>query len=215
MRRSVPAWEARPRPQPALPVDVLAAVAGVALAWMIIWGIRRGPLVVLLIAASIGMLVVSLTRTPRHQDLLVVHQGIIVLGVTSGTALWLLFVALAPLTRRVGPLETGALKIFARFDVHGVAAMTILFVVAVASELFWRGFVQGRLADEFGDRRAYRLTLVAVLVAHLPTYNLAVMAAAVVTGVVWGWIRLRSGSIVPSTLSHIIWLWLMYLAYPI
>jgi membrane protease YdiL (CAAX protease family) len=195
---------------------VIAAASVVCLAWILLFRIRRGPFWIVLALAAAAMLAVAVMRTPRHQDVLLAHQGIVVLGVGSAVALVLAFIALGPLARRIPWLYRGVLEAYARpQSLRNVATFFLLLVAGTAEELFWRGFVQGRLAQAYGERRSFRLTLAGYVLVHLLTLNVALAGAALICGSVWGWFRLRTGSIVPSVISHLTWLLIMYYAFPL
>ena len=216
MRRPPPVWERGRRPQSALPTDVIGAAGAVTLFWIVLFGIRRGPFVLIILVASVGMLAVSIMRMPRHQDLLMTHQGILVLGAGSAVVLFMAFVILGVVARRLPAIGSGTTEAFGRAGgMSTIASFLVLFIVVSAEELFWRGFVQGRLADELGSQRGYRLALLGHVLCHLLTFNLALAAAAAICGGLWGWFRLRTGSLVPGLISHLLWTLLMYHVYPI
>jgi membrane protease YdiL (CAAX protease family) len=169
-----------------------------------------------MVTASLAMLAITLSRTPRHQDLLKVHDGIVVLGVGSAFALFLAFVLLGPVVRRVHPLWVAVLKAYARpATLRTATAFVVLLLIAPVEEAFWRGFVQGRLSQDYGESRAFRLTLAGYVASYLVTLNLALAGAALICGGCWGWFRLRTGSIVPSILSHTLFTLVVYFAYPL
>lgn len=193
----------------------MVALALVAAVWILLFGIRRGPFFLLLVLASLLMLVAAAFRTPRHQDLLMVHQGLIVLGAGSAAVLFLAMLVLWPVVSRVGVLHDGYLEARSSFaTADGSVVFLLLALVAPAEELFWRGFVQGRLSEDLDLRRAYQITLAGYALVHLLTLNLALFAAALVGGAAWGWFRLRTGSVIPGIISHLSFSWLMYFLYP-
>ena len=215
-RRSLPLWTSGRRPPAAIPPDIALAAAGIGLVFLLVFALGRGPTWAVLLLASAAMAAVAMMRMPRHQDLLMTHQGLVVLGVGSGVALFVAFIVLLPIVLAIGPLESGAREVLHRAAGIGAIGAPVLFVViAAAQELFWRGYVQTRLAFEIGDRRAYRVTVVAYAAAYLFALNAAVLLAALAAGTLWSWIRLRTGSLVPGIVSHVVFLLLMYSLYPL
>jgi membrane protease YdiL (CAAX protease family) len=209
-------WSAHPRRPAPLPVDVVVAAITFTIVWIVLFGVRRGPFPILIALAGVVMAIVSAMRTPRHQDVALVHQGILVLGVASGLLLFVVFLIFGPMARRVDVLYRGVLKAYAGFrTTNGTLVFVILLLVVVGEELLWRGFIQGRLSEEYGELRAYRLTVAGYTVAHLLTFNLALAAAALVCGAVWGWFRLRTGSVVPGVISHLVFAYWMYFIFPL
>jgi membrane protease YdiL (CAAX protease family) len=98
--------------------------------------------------------------------------------------------------------------------------LTMLAVMAVlngtAEELFWRGYLPGRVADSRPDSRPpVALTVVlpaflyasyhAATIGHLlgETSGVVVMTGGVLGGgLFWGWLRQRTRSVWPALLSH-------------
>jgi len=86
-------------------------------------------------------------------------------------------------------------------------------VVAAGEELFWRGFVQSRLAADHGELVAALWCLAAFIAVNCASVNLAVIAAAVVGGATWTALAWWSGGMLASLLCHGVWTGLM-IAFP-
>lgn len=81
-----------------------------------------------------------------------------------------------------------------------------LAVSALGEELFWRGLFQPELASAVDDRAiAAVLTWAALVLANVPSANLAVVAGAVVGGALWAGLAWWSGGILASLLCHAVW----------
>jgi membrane protease YdiL (CAAX protease family) len=95
-------------------------------------------------------------------------------------------------------------------------------LTACLEELFWRGAVQP-LTTSWLHRTLPRLvalpggtvvgTTVAYAAFHLATGQLALIAAALLGGLVWGWLLERTGSVGATMIAHATWTSLM-LAFP-
>lgn len=84
-------------------------------------------------------------------------------------------------------------------------ALLLFFILGPAEEIFWRAFIQRRLCERCGDRAGW-LTATAVYAAvHLWTLNFMLVAAAAVVGLFWGWLYLRTQSLIAVMLSHALW----------
>ena len=96
-----------------------------------------------------------------------------------------------------------------------LAALGVMALLdAAAEELFWRGYFPGRVLSSKPDAPvALTVLLPAMLYASYHAITLAglvgnVVGVAVMTagvlgaGLVWGWLRLRTGSVWPSLASH-------------
>jgi membrane protease YdiL (CAAX protease family) len=83
----------------------------------------------------------------------------------------------------------------------GIMAIT---VAPLFEELFFRGFIQPLLSRTFGVVAGILITAVIFGALHAPEYSLAWQYAVAVSlvGVVLGWVRSASNSIIPSTVMH-------------
>jgi membrane protease YdiL (CAAX protease family) len=86
-------------------------------------------------------------------------------------------------------------------------------LLVTGEELFWRGFVQARLAEADGRTLGALASLGAFVGVNVASANLAVIAAAVVGGAVWTALAYWTGGALASLLSHSVWTALM-LAFP-
>ena len=85
--------------------------------------------------------------------------------------------------------------------VFGVMAVTI---APLFEELFFRGFIQPLFSRTFGVAAGVALTAALFGGLHAPEYSWAWQYALAVTiaGAVFGWVREKTQSIVPSTIMH-------------
>jgi membrane protease YdiL (CAAX protease family) len=96
----------------------------------------------------------------------------------------------------------------------GWAVLLGAVVTAPLEETFWRGAAQPLLADAL-RRRWPRLVArpglvvvvgaVAYALFHVVTGHLALVAAALLGGLVWGWLLERTGSVGTCMLAHGLW----------
>ena len=155
-------------------------------------------------------------RLTRSQALLAVGVG--VLHFVAGHLLFAAGEALLPaLTRTAASVygRAGSLPLWAAILLGGV-------VTAPLEEVFWRGAVQP-LTSSFIDDHLPRVaalpggTLVGASLVyalfHVATGQVALVAAALLGGLVWGWLLQRSGSVGATMLAHGLWTSLM-LAFP-
>ncbi|HUU21081.1 MAG TPA: CPBP family intramembrane glutamic endopeptidase [Phycisphaerae bacterium] len=132
-------------------------------------------------------------------------------------ALGLMALLFVPIALGAGPFWTWAFHLrlpewsFAWPSHYPEAALSHLLVVALPEEIFYRGYVLGRLDDIFrgrvrllGARVGWGLVIQAVLFAlghylvDLEPQRLAVFFPALA----FGWLRLRQGSVVAPVLLH-------------
>jgi len=91
------------------------------------------------------------------------------------------------------------------------------FVVALLEEAVWRGLVLRCLREALGPWRALAISSVLFAAAHLPTATLLgdptagpnplVIFAGLGCSVVWGYLALRTGRLVPSLFAHALFTW--------
>jgi uncharacterized protein len=106
-----------------------------------------------------------------------------------------------------GLTDEGTLKLMT--DVIGKARGADLALVLVvlalgaglAEELFFRGFLQTRLAQRFSPAAAIALAALCFGIMHLDRVHAPVAA---LLGLYLGWITERAGSIVPAIIAHVV-----------
>lgn len=83
-------------------------------------------------------------------------------------------------------------------------AATAVLVAPFFEELLFRGFLQPLLSRTFGVAAGVLLTAALFGSLHLFQYSLAWQYALIIflAGVVFGWLRARTGSVIPGTLMH-------------
>ncbi|MFO0612441.1 MAG: type II CAAX endopeptidase family protein [Polyangiaceae bacterium] len=99
---------------------------------------------------------------------------------------------------------------------HHTASIA-LFFIGGAEEIAWRGLVLDSLEGRLGPLRASVVTAALWAVAHVPTlyrlgdplcgYNPLLVAGAFGCGLVWAYLRYRTGRLAPAVISHAIFSW--------
>lgn len=145
---------------------------------------------------------------PRARDLAV--------GLGSAAALYGIFRVGDRMARKLMP--RGADEIGDVYELRSLRptpelAARLALVIGPAEELFWRGFVQGRLARRFGRWRGAALATFAYAGAHASTGNLTLMGAAGTAGAFWSTLR-AAGVPMPALMaSHVAWdVWIFLVA---
>lgn len=87
-------------------------------------------------------------------------------------------------------------------------------VVGPGEELFWRGLFQQRLASGTGWLVAAVLTWSVYVAANATSGSLPILAAAVVSGAVWGALALWTRGVLASIVCHAVWTALMVAVPP-
>ena len=144
-------------------------------------------------------------------------RRLVVMGLLSGLALYVVFLAGALVVRQT-PLwpQVQSVVDLTRTTAPGmVAALVIVFGTSPSEEVLWRGAVFARLTRRYGAGwRPVVLSAAAYALFVGLSGSLALSLAALVCGAVWARQRQVTGSLVPSLVSHALWSLLMYLSIP-
>jgi CAAX protease family protein len=145
---------------------------------------------------------------PRTRD--------VALGLASAAGLYGVFQLGDRMARRIMPKggdEIDQVYALRRLRPTPELAARLAFVIAPAEELFWRGFLQRRLARRFGRWRAAALASAAYGGAHVITGNLTLTGAAGVAGAYWSALAAAGMSMPALIASHVGWdIWIFLLA---
>ena len=167
----------------------------------------------------------ALTFTPDRKELAKIEKPLLQLlaGVAIAVVLWGIF--------WVGDKLSTLMFDFARPEVDAVYAMKhglppyaiallLLFLIGPAEEFFWRGYVQRSLSRLLPGKRPEDLTFVITALVyalvHVWSFNFMLVMAALVAGVVWGFIyRLCPRALPALIVSHALWDALVFVILPI
>lgn len=139
-------------------------------------------------------------------------------GIASAVALYAFCFAAFAVGRLLLPfLEGQVVRVYVlREGVHPLlVGALLLFWIGPAEEIFWRGFVQRRMAERFGALRGLLLASAVYAGVHVWTGNLALLATAFLCGIFWGAMFLRFRSLWPGMVSHGVWDVLIFVALPL
>ncbi|HEX5509533.1 MAG TPA: type II CAAX endopeptidase family protein [Pseudolabrys sp.] len=157
------------------------------------------------------VIVVALVETVRHAGwrvkdylaLVIPTRRQIVLGIALGAVLPFVTAAIAML----GPVAPDAPAYFEYNKISAAGVLPLFWLNAVfigpaAEEVIFRGFLyRAWSATRLGPSGAIALTAIVFGLGHLE-YGWFGMAGIAVSGLIMGWLRWRSGSLVPSMLTH-------------
>jgi membrane protease YdiL (CAAX protease family) len=92
-------------------------------------------------------------------------------------------------------------------------ALRLALVIGPAEELFWRGFVQGRMSRRSGRWRSAAVAAAAYGGAHVVTANPTLIGAATVAGGFWSALAAAGAPMGALIVSHVAWdVWIFLLA---
>ena len=80
-------------------------------------------------------------------------------------------------------------------------AFSVAILTPVAEELLFRGFILGMLMKRYEGTTAIVISSLIFAIAHEPI----AMGLAFGGGLLYGWVRVRTGSVIPGMMAHAIW----------
>ena len=80
-------------------------------------------------------------------------------------------------------------------------AFSVAILTPFAEELLFRGFILGMLLKRYSDTQSIVISSLIFAIAHEPI----AMVLALGGGLLYGWLRVRTGSILPGMIAHAIW----------
>ena len=189
--------------------------AGVVLVWRLVGAGRvtiwAGQAILFAAAGAAALATGRVNLSPR-----VWWTWALLAGSGTGLVLYVATLAFVAVVRRWPPFERHVDQIYdqRRGLSLPVALLLAAAVVAPGEELFWRGLFQGRLAGASGWLEAALVTWAVYVVANAASGSLPILAAAVVSGAVWGALALWTHGVLASLACHSLWTALMVAAPP-
>ncbi len=100
-------------------------------------------------------------------------------------------------------------------ELNPVAIGLLLFcIMGPAEEIYWRGYVQGSLNSRFGDVNSLFITSAVYALVHIFAFNVMLLVAAGVCGLLWGLLYLREKNLMTVMLSHSLWDVMTFVLFP-
>ena len=82
-----------------------------------------------------------------------------------------------------------------------ITAFSVSILTAILEELLFRGFILGMFLKCYDNKVAILFSAIIFAIVHEPI----AIAMAFGIGLIYGWLRVRTGSIIPSMILHAIW----------
>lgn len=164
-----------------------------------IWTCVGSAAAVLVVATGFGIAL-------PWRALLVPRASVVGLGIAAAAALSFASEVVYPMLASVWPaLGTQAHQLYALFGrPTAVQAWVLLPAIAASEELIFRGGLVQLLARE-RPWVAGAISVLVYTVAHLESGSWALVGLAAFCGSLWTLLRLRSGSLWPGLLCHVLW----------
>ena len=139
-------------------------------------------------------------------------------GVVSAALLYAVFYlgnALAPYVVPGATGEVGGIYALGEGSSRLAVFLLLFFLTGPAEEIFWRGFLQGRLMDRLGRWQGYLAATVIYGAVHAFSGNLMLMLAAFVAGAWWGAQYLWRRDLAAVIVSHSLWSAVIFAVAPV
>ena len=169
-----------------------------------------------LILAGLAVLLGGNTIEKRHLDL-----EAVLIGAGAAIGLYLLFWAASWFLEL--PFLS-ALKVTAQLEsLYALKASAplyliipvLLIITSPCEEIFWRGFVQRGIAQSLGTTKGRLLSALLYALVHMVSLNPLLVAAAFISGLIWGWMYQRQHHIVSCIISHALWALAIFIVLPL
>jgi hypothetical protein len=169
-----------------------------------------------------GLLVLTAAIDPQQlirlaNDILDRPSAKIGLGLLAAAGLYAVFFAANILARRILPFAGSGISRVYGFKA-GVSPLRVIFlmvmVIGPGEELFWRGYLQRRFQDRWGSIRGFLAATALYTLVHAGSGNPMLVLAAAVCGLFWGYLYLRTKSILLVLISHTIWDLAVFVLFP-
>nr|BAL59351.1 abortive infection protein [Candidatus Acetothermum autotrophicum] len=160
----------------------------------------------------------ALVLTPDRAALFRVRGRDIAIGVASALVLYGIFWLGKQLALVILPFAADQISSVyanrAQLDLLWIGLL-LFFLLGPSEEIFWRGFVQRRLSEQFGVPGGWLIATAIYALVHIWTLNLLLIAAALVAGLFWGWLYHRTQSLVTVIVSHALWDMMIFVIFPV
>ncbi len=208
--------------------NLLVAILAAALLWFYMfspWTAGRPNFWLVMCCSAVILTTLAVSFTPKDERKIRIERPLlqIVAGVAIAFALWGIF--------WIGDKASQWLFAFARPEVDAVYSMKtglpvwligllLLVLIGPAEEFFWRGYVQKTFTKLFDGKRAADCAFIATAaiyaMVHIWSFNFMLIMAALVAGLVWGFIyRICPKALPALIISHALWDLLVFVLLPI
>ena len=160
----------------------------------------------------------SLYKWESYNQLTTWNARSILIGTGSAIGLyWIFWIGNYVLTRLV-PFSGNEIEAVYSNSVAApiqVIGMLLVTVIGPGEEIFWRGTVQKKLTDRYGGLMGLVAGALLYSLVHVWALNITLLIAALVCGLVWGWIYYLEKNLAPLIISHSLWSLLIFVIFPV
>ncbi|MFZ0243106.1 MAG: type II CAAX endopeptidase family protein [Desulfobacterales bacterium] len=207
----------KPEEKGGLP-PVVGTVALAAVLWIFTFYVQWGIFWYKISASALTLTALSFCfQSPRALHLKFDLRAA-ALGMASAVLLYLVFWAGKTVASMILPFAGDQIgSIYEKGEATSIwkIALLLFFVTGPCEELYWRGFLQRRLMDRFGNRQGWIIATLLYAGVHISSLNFMLIGAAGVAGAFWGAMYWRLKDLTPVIISHSIWSTVIFAILPV
>jgi hypothetical protein len=194
----------------------LGSLLVAATLWVLILFIPPFEFWILLASSTLVLLLIAVFAS-RGAISISASVMLLVYGIVSAALLYGLFYFGYQATKPFPIFSQGVNHIYAlRLDEPPlVIALLLIFPIGFGEELYWRGLIQRTISSKWGNRAGVGLASIAYCLVHIPTFNLPLIVAALIGGLVWGGLYVLTKDLTPGIISHTLWSIMIFLLLPL
>jgi membrane protease YdiL (CAAX protease family) len=155
--------------------------------------------------------------TSLARDLKSGLAGKLALGLLAAAALYGVFWAGNELSRALFPFAASDIgRVYGFKSGVPVARVVLLMalVIGPGEEIFWRAYLQRRWQARFGRWPGFLAAAALYTLVHAASGNVMLVLAAAVCGLFWGFLYMRTGSVLLVAVSHTAWDLAVFVLWP-
>jgi len=186
-----------------------------ATAWVVTFGLSWGNF---WIKIGCSVVVVCLYSVIWQRPKLRFRPSSVLLGAAGAAILYGIFVvgyAVAPYLIPHSTTQVRGIYALGEDSPRLLIFLLLCLITGPGEEIFWRGFIQDRLAGRWGAFPAFLFTTGIYGGVHLFSLNLMLVLAAWVAGAFWGAFYLWRRDLIPVVVSHSLWSAFIFAVAPV
>ncbi len=184
---------------------ILGAVLLATICWAVTFGASWGNF---WLKIGLSVFVVFLYSLAWQRPKLTFRFSSFLLGALSAAVLYGIFSLghnLAPYVLTGAKMQVGGIYALGSGTNKTMIFLLLFFITGPGEEVFWRGFLQARLMERWGNLAGYGLATGIYAAVHIFSGNLVLIAAALIAGAFWGAMYLWKRDLLVQITSHSIW----------
>lgn len=194
---------------------IWGAVILASICWAITFGWSGGNF---WLKIGLSVVVVSLYSLLWQRPRISFRLRSFLLGLFSALILYAIFLLgnkLAPIILPGAKTQIGGIYSLGAGANKTFIFLLLFFITGPGEEIFWRGFLQDRLMERWGNITGYLTTTVLYAGVHVFSWNPMLILAALVAGAFWGLLYFWKRDLLVQISSHSFWSAVIFAVAPV